>query len=457
MSALSVSNDERYDAIRKVADAVLYEGYVLYPYRASSAKNQFRWQFGVLAPRGFVEAAKTEAWRSRTETVLVAERDTEVRVHIRFLQVQARLVEALHEGAFELVPELEARGEIWTTWEEAIEHEVHLGPLVLGDLVDAAHEAPFEIDGGSEEETLFDARRTSVGRVLRRRWPLSARVTIDAEEFEGPFRLMKLGVSVENTADWDEGSEREKAVQRSLVAAHVAITADGGKFISLFDPPEYAKAIVGRCENVGCFPVLASKEGCDDAVLSSPIILYDYPEIAPESQGDMCDGTEIDEILALRILTLTDAEKRQARSTDPRSAAIIDQCDEMSPEVFDRLHGAIRSLDFASDLLEEEVKVPWWDPAVDESVDPTVDSVMVGGAEVRKGTRVRLHPGSGGDAQDIFLENMTALVTGVFYDVDDQIHVAVVLEDDPASELHEWYGRYRYFRPDELEVEGSPP
>ncbi len=79
-------------------------------------------------------------------------------------------------------------------------------------------------------------------------------------------------------------------------------------------------------------------------MLSSPIILYDHPEVAPESQGDLFDATEIDEILALRVLTLTDDEKDEARRTDARAAAIVDRIDAMSPEVWARLHGAMRPL-----------------------------------------------------------------------------------------------------------------
>ncbi len=80
-------------------------------------------------------------------------------------------------------------------------------------------------------------------------------------------------------------------------------------------------------------------------MLSSPIVLYDHPEVAPESPGDLYDGTEIDEILALRVLTLTDEERSEARGTDPRAAAIIDRVDGFAPEIWDRLHGAVRSLD----------------------------------------------------------------------------------------------------------------
>src|SRR6202034_425438 len=99
--------------------------------------------------------------------------------------------------------------------------------------------------------------------------------------------------------------------------------------------------VVASCRSEGTFPVLI---GSDDIVLSSPIILYDHPEVARESAGDLYDATEIDEILALRVLTLTDEEKAEARGTDARAAAIIDRCDNMPPEMWERLHGAVRSL-----------------------------------------------------------------------------------------------------------------
>jgi hypothetical protein len=84
-------------------------------------------------------------------------------------------------------------------------------------------------------------------------------------------------------------------------------------------------------------------------------------------------------------------------------------------------------------------------------VSPENDTVQINGVAVGKGTRVRLHPSGRGDAQDIFIDGLTAVVAGVYFDVDGDTHVAVVVEDDPAAELHEWYGRFSYFRPDELE------
>jgi hypothetical protein len=189
-------------------------------------------------------------------------------------------------------------------------------------------------------------------------------------------------------------------------------------------------------------------------VLVAPIILPDQAEIAPESPGDMFDATEIDEILTLRVMTLTEDEKAAARGTDPRAAAIIDRCDSMPDEVLERLHGARREVPPAVEPPTDPA--PWWDPGADESVSPETDFVLVGDVAVSKGSRVRLRPTRRADAQDMFLAGRAAVVTAVLSDVDGGTHVAVVLEDDPAADLHDWYGRYWYFGSDELEPLPSP-
>jgi hydrogenase maturation protease len=91
------------------------------------------------------------------------------------------------------------------------------------------------------------------------------------------------------------------------------------------------------------------EEGERDAMLSSPIILYDYPQIAPESPGNLFDGTEIDEILALRILTLTDDEKREMQHADARSRQILERTEALPAEHFMKLHGVLRGLRPASE------------------------------------------------------------------------------------------------------------
>jgi hypothetical protein len=190
-------------------------------------------------------------------------------------------------------------------------------------------------------------------------------------------------------------------------------------------------------------------------VLVSPIILYDHPEIAEQSEGALYDSTEIDEILTLRIMTMTDEEKAQARATDPLAGQIIDRCDSMSPEAMLNLHGVLRNphaVTENADLIPEiPAGVDWWDPLADNAVRPDVDAVLVEGVRVMRGSRVRLKPSRRADAQDLFFADRIARVTSVHEDVDGEQHVGVVLEDDPAAEMHDWYGRYLYFAPDEVE------
>jgi len=193
--------------------------------------------------------------------------------------------------------------------------------------------------------------------------------------------------------------------------------------------------------------VLAGAAGSSDVVLGAPIILYDYPEVAEQSQGALFDSTEIDEILSLRVMTMTDDEKAQARATDPRAAAIIDRCDDMSATDLGQLHGILRD---PHGPIFETGDVPWWDPEADASVRPEVDAVVVEGTRVARGSLVRVHPSRRADAQDLFFADQVGRVTAVLSDVDGDVHVALVLVDDPAADLHEWYGRYLYFSPDEL-------
>ncbi len=451
---------DTFEKAQRVADAVLWEGYVLYPYRASAAKNQVRWQYGVLTPRRYAEADGYERFAMQTECVVEFAPEGTVDVRLRFLQVQTRTMERSIGDAFVPVAELDVDGELWTTWDEAIEHTVDIPGVAV--MTSGNHEVPITLSGGCEVEMVG-----SVGRVVRERWPITAVVHLESERCVGPYPLSKLRVRVENTTDWQEsGGVRDDAMRRSLVAVHTLMRCHDASFLSLLEPPEFARAAVETCTNEGTFPVLIGEPSDPTSMLSSPIILYDYPAVAAESPGDMCDATEIDEILALRILTLTDEEKRAARSTDPRAAAIIDRIEAFTPDVFASLHGEMRTAasfgtgpfdgDSTFDRVGSVGEAPWWEPAVDAAVNPWEDSIVIDGKVVAKGSKVRLRPGTVAgrrtDAQDLFLIDREAIVEGVFFDVDGDQHVAVTLLDDAAADLHQWHGRFMYFHPDEIDV-----
>uniref|UniRef100_A0AAU2JWF4 Uncharacterized protein n=1 Tax=Streptomyces sp. NBC_00049 TaxID=2903617 RepID=A0AAU2JWF4_9ACTN len=464
------SAGSRFDAARQVADAVLLEGYVLYPYRASAAKNRLRWQFGVLVPPAWGRAHEEHVFQ-QTEILMEPRGDATLTLELRFLHAQRRTVEqALDGGGFAEVPELNLADRVLVPWDEGAEERVELA-VTMGELADGAITVPFRRPARDETEDVLDADGRTVGRLVRRTEEIEGVVRLEATELDGAYRVSRLRVVVENTSPWTPGADdgpgsvdREAALPRSLVAAHLLLGIDSGSFLSMTDPPEWAKEAVAACVNRHTWPVLAGEPGRADVVLSSPIILEDHPAIAPESAGAMYDSTEIDEILALRTAALTDQEKREARGTDARAAAVIDLADSMPPEVLERLHGAVRALrevtgpeqpPLLTELPGEDVvfkpDTPWWDPARADTADPTRDRISVDGTSVGPGSRVLLRPGRRRtDAQDLFLQGRAALVEAVLHDVDGGVHLAVTVEDDPGADIRREQGRFLYFQPDEV-------
>jgi hypothetical protein len=433
-----------WDRARAVADAVLYEGYLLYPYRANSRKNQSRWQFGVLGPRGAEAAGIGENDSLSAQLLVEPDGAASVSGVVRFLQLQHRHAErALDDGRFEPVDELVAGARSWLSWDEAVAREVPFGPSDLTKLPQQ-YAIPIAVGGGSDVE-IVDG-----GRLVRTRRTIHAELTIVAEHVGG---LVRLTLSIRNSAA--PAADKDDAIALSLIGTHLVAEVTDGDFVSLLDPPASAAAAVADCHHHRCFPVLAGPPGDRDLMLVSPIILYDHPEIAEQSEGALYDSTEIDEILTLRVMTMTDEEKAQARATDPRAAEIIDRCDSMSPEAMLNLHGVLRNPQAETDspglIPEIPEGVQWWDPLADTAVRPEIDAVLVNGVRVTRGSRVRLQPSRRADAQDLFFADRIARVTSVHEDVDGDQHIGVVLEDDPAADLHDWYGRYLYFAPDEVE------
>lgn len=443
---------------RAVADAVLYEGYLLYPYRASSQKNQARWQFGILGPPGAAEAGAGEDPGMSADCLLSPGPHADVEIHLRFLQLQTRTAEKADDaGNFSPVAELAIGASRWLTWDEAVEQEITLGPFPVAQLAREALRLPVETPAGEEIEDLGDGTGRTAGRLVRRRQALRGELTLDST---GLTRgLQRLRVSVANTAEpAAEPGNRQDAIAASFIGAHVLLSLRDADFLSLLDPPGWAQDAVADCSQHRCWPVLAGPEGQTDVLLVSPIILYDHPAVAPESPVALYDSTEIDEILTLRVLTLTEDEKSEARATDPRAAAIIDHCEAMSPEELQQLHGILRNPravefpDSRGSAAGTGGDPPaWWTPESEALVQPSLDAVLINGVPVARGSRVRVNPSRRADAQDLFFAGQTGRVTSVHFDVDGSTHVGLVLEKDPAADLHEGYGRSFYYAPEELE------
>lgn len=382
-------------AVDQIARAVLYEGYILYPYRQSALKNQQRWNFGVLYPPAWA-ANQTGSDRSyfQMECLAKCSDKATLNLSIRFLQLVGR-----DSGTGE--------------WQEGLEQKVSFDSIPVGELSFDPRFENFAFPGGTENSN----------NVVRRKTDLEGQLAISAKKIKG--NVFRLTVRVTNTSA-AEISDRNEALLYSLASAHCVATLHEGGFVSQIDPSEDLRDPVAGCQNIGVWPVLVGKEGATDTMLGSPIILYDYPQVAPESKGDLFDATEIDEILILRILTLTDEEKEEVRRSDERARRMLERLEASPPEHLLELHGKIRNM---------------------QRVD------AVSGSQWNKGDRVRLRPRKRADIFDTLLEGKIAIVEAVEQDFENNVHLAVVIEDDPGRDLGEmrYIGHRFFFSTEEVE------
>lgn len=327
------------DPTRAIADAVLYEGYLLWPYRRSALKNQQRWTFGGVYPRGHSRGRDDDPWTVRAEVLVEGGPDAGIAVRARFLQVVNRDVCRRTPAGLEAVDGLTVDGERHLSWEEAVEREAALPERPLGDL-ERGVSASIAVKAGEETEELG----AGAGAIVRRWRRLQGALEMRAV----PLRdgLHRLTVTICNTTPWERGP-RAAALKRTFCSTHAVLHAEDGSFVSLADPPRELAAEAADCSNGGLWPVLVGEPTERDTVLASPIILEDHPQIAPESPGDLFDGGEIDQMLVLNILALTDEEKAEMRDTDPRAREILERTEALSEEELMRLHGAVREFGMA--------------------------------------------------------------------------------------------------------------
>jgi hypothetical protein len=455
--------------VDKIAEAVLYEGYNLYPYRPS-VKSRQRWTFGGVYPRAYSDAqAGSDAWNVQTECLIEGDGAGRLEVKVRFLHLMQRNIGRLarplakwpqeHEPVYEIVDTLELGGQRHCTWQEAVEREVAAEPARLQQLADTPQRQSFSFPARHELEPLADDNGQIVGVAIRDQEAIEGSIELAAEPVAaGLFRVSARVTNATPLDDAGQTTARDDALMRAMVSLHVILSVEGGQFVSLMDPPERWLAAAAACSNRGLWPVLAGRPPERDAMLAAPIILYDYPQLAPESPGDLFDATEIDEILTLRILTLTDEEKQAAQSVDERTRALLARTESLARQQLAGLHGAVRGLTPLGASGAGEA--PAAGAAYEFDKRPRPASVRIRGVEVHPGDRVWLRPRAGGDILDLALQDKTATIESIEQDMEDRIYLAVVVDDDPGSD----FGRQRqpghrfFFTPEEvLPLGGGKP
>jgi len=400
------------ELVDKIVNAVLYEGYILYPYRASSQKNQReRFTFGRIYPREYSGAQNgREPCLMQTECLVRNEsHDAVLEIAVRFLQPLARKT-----------------GE--EVWLEAIEREVKLAPVPLN--------APIK----QVREFTFPAAHSVDKEVTRSNEMIRGRIELETLRLEQSIAKISARAFNETPLPTQMGNQ-DAVLMRTFASTHTILYAPGGKFISLLDPEPDCIELAGACRNMGTWPVLVGdKEKQEhDTMLSSPIILYDYPQIAPESAGELFDSTEIDEILTLRVQALSDTEKIEMRSVDEQARKILERAENLRPEEFLKMHGTLREV--------RKTNEEFFNPAQRR------DSAAVNGVTLKAGDRARIHPKRRADVMDIAIEGKIAIIEAVEEDLDKNVHFAVVLEDDPGRDigLMRHVGHRFFYAADEVE------
>jgi hypothetical protein len=344
--------------VDNIVNAVLYEGYMLYPYRPSAVKNRQRFNFGVLYPQAYSEAQRgTDPCTMQTECLAEAGETAQCLVRVRFLRMVDRSIKtvavplpassdpsAVTEAQLQTVPRLELNGAVFQSWQEAVEEDIEVTEFNLAALALQPMQWPFRLSAKQEREPLRDASGDLVAFLQRDKSCIAGVIALSAQKIAPALFKITVRISNDTRLDAHTPITREHALSRALVSAHTILELRAGSFVSLIDPPETCREFAAACQNLGTWPILVGETGQRDTMLSSPIILYDYPEIAPESPGNLFDGAEIDEILSLRIMTMTDEEKQEMRQSDDRTRKILERTEAMPEEQFKKLHGALRGL-----------------------------------------------------------------------------------------------------------------
>ncbi|MEY2609257.1 MAG: hypothetical protein QOH31_7154 [Verrucomicrobiota bacterium] len=420
--------------VNKIVEAVLYEGYILYPYRPSSKKNRQRFTFGRVYPRAYSVAQKgAEPCTLRTECLTNSEGEhARIEVSARFLHVTVRevlvlpeplldLPDALDTISLQVAPELQVEEQQYSTWQEAVERAVNLPAKYLHQVCDVPCSLPFNFPSSSTLEPIRNSQGSIVGLMRRRQAALVGTIELKAERLNP--QTIKISAEIVNQTPISEQENQDAVLMRTFTSTHTILHLKGAEFVSLMDPPAALHESARSCKNEGTWPVLVGDEKTGDrsTMLSSPIILYDYPKIAPESAGQLFDGTEIDEILTLRVMTMTDVEKEEMRQSDERARQILERTESLPEDQLWRMHGVVRDLRSLDDDFF--------------SNDRRLEVVEVNGVQLRTGHRVRIRPKSRADIMDIALEGKTAIIEAIEQDAENRIHLALVLDDDPGKDL----------------------
>jgi hydrogenase maturation protease len=406
-----------------------------------------RFTFGRVYPADYSRAQSgAEPYTMQTECLVRAtSANPAVNIRVRFLHPMWREVWLRRDGTekFVLVAQHHCGDRLLQTWQESVEREVTTLRIPLNKAHAAGKETVFHFPASETLEPIEDGIR-----LRRHQQAIDGDIRVSAESIGESAWKLRIIISNSTPVPPALLENQDEILMRTLASTHTILHAEGAEFVSLLETPADYAGAASQCRNVGTWPVLVgdAAAGERDTLLSSPIILYDYPQVAPESPGTLFDGAEIDEILTLRIMTMTEEEKREARQLDEHARRLLERTEGLSGDHLLRLHGVMREIHPATDGVpsnsEPDVFAHGLPSAGDLPPEHTIwganrrlDGVTIRGVRITAGDHVRIRPKRRADAIDLFLNGKTALVEAVEQDAEGAVHLALVLEEDPGKDL----------------------
>ena len=326
--------------------SILYEGYSLYPYYRSAVKNQMPVPFGVIFPQDYAAFHEHAPSRIQSECIIAGISNPSVTIQVRFLQV--RKTEVFEKrtgdgenGEFIAVARTEVNDRCLESGWQTIERN-HSFECRAADLINRCKILPVAFDSWNEGEMIFNADKKVVAKLVTTVSATQGMIGFAMELIEGKSDAYRLTVVVTNATHIDQAAtiSRDAVLGQSFLSSNIVFKTGEAQFISHLDPPSQWQSAIDACRNIHTWPIIVDDD--NRALLSSPIILNDHPQINPQSAGDLFDSTEIEEALLLHVNLLSEQEKERICSNDPKLQAMLNKVSSLTPGDLSSYHSMMK-------------------------------------------------------------------------------------------------------------------
>jgi len=330
---------------------LLYEGYSLFPYHRSAIKNQKPVPFGVVFPENYNNYNEHAHSMMHSQSIIKGNKNTKINIDVRFLHLKETNLlpddSKAESGKDDYAPvnSLIIGGKSFRAGWQTIERKISSREMLLSQILKNKKVIDFSFGKMHESENINDEKNHLWGQQITGVEEINGRISIEAAQVENMPNAFRITVTVRNTTPIKNAAEitRDKVLSASFLSTHIILRTIDGEFISHQAPGDlWAEAIAG-CNNINTWPILIDED--NTTLLSSPIILYDYPKLNHQNHGDLFDSTEIEEALLLHVSVLSDKEKEQIAGSDEKLNSMLHKVSQVTPEELIKFHGGMREID----------------------------------------------------------------------------------------------------------------